>query len=130
MAQQPFAQHEGHRILTRISEGMTVFDCQGHKLGSVRNVHFGAVSAEDDERGLGAATVSAEETARGSLLDELARVFAPDPPPEPMRARLLRHGFIRIDTSGLFTADRYAMPEQIASVSGDSVTCGSPVRSY
>jgi hypothetical protein len=39
-----------------------------------------------------------------------------------MRARLLRHGFIRIDTSGLFAADRYAMPEQLASVSNDRVT--------
>jgi hypothetical protein len=34
----------------------------------------------------------------------------------------LRHGFIRINTSGLFAADRYAMPDQIASVADDRIT--------
>ena len=116
MAQQPFAQHEGQSLLTRISEGMTVYDRENDKVGAVRSVHLGAVSAEDDKRGLGSATTAAEETAGSSLLEDFARVFAPD------TARLLRHGFIRIDTAGLFAADRYAMPEQIASVSDDRVT--------
>ena len=122
MAQQPFAQHEGQSILTQISEGMTVYDREHDKVGAVRSVHLGAVSAEDDKRGLGPATTSAEETAGSSLLEDFTRVFAPDTMPEPVRARLLRHGFIRIDTTGLFAADRYAMPEQIASVSDDRVT--------
>jgi hypothetical protein len=34
----------------------------------------------------------------------------------------LRHGFIRINASGLFTSDRYAMPDQIASVADDRIT--------
>lgn len=121
MTQQPLAHNEEGNVLTRISEGMTVYDRQGDKLGTVRSVHFGAVSIEDDERGLGPATTSAEETAGSSLLEDFARTFAPDQLPEPVRARLLRHGFIRVDTTGLFAADRYVMPEQIASVSSDRV---------
>ena len=68
--------------------------------------------------------MSAEETAGSSLLEDLAQIFTPDTMPEPVRARLLRHRFIRIDTTGLFAADRCAMPEQITSVSGDRVTLG------
>lgn len=101
---------------------MTVYDRENDKVGAVRSVHLGAVSAEDDKRGMGSATTTAEETAGSSLLEDFARAFAPDTVPEPVRARLLRHGFIRIDTTGLFAADRYAMPEQIASVSDDRVT--------
>jgi hypothetical protein len=122
MTQQPFAPHEGQSILTQISEGMPVYDRENDKVGTVRSVHLGAVSVEDDRRGLGPATTSAEEATDSSLLEDFARIFAPEALPEPVRARLLRHGFIRIDTTGLFAADRYAMPEQIGSVSGDRVT--------
>lgn len=124
MTQQSAAHNEGGDILTRIDEGMTVYDRDGHRIGTVRRVHLGAVRAQDDERGLGPATVSAGDTSEGSLLEDFARVFAPEPIPEPVRARLLRHGFVRIDATGLFAADRYALPEQIASVSGDHVTLG------
>jgi hypothetical protein len=122
MTQQPFAQPEEQSILTQISEDMAVYDRQNDKVGTVRSIHLGAVSVEDDERGLGPATTSAEDAADSSPLEDFARIFAPDTIPAPVRARLLRHGFIRINTTGLFAADRYAMPEQIASVSGDRVT--------
>ena len=35
--------------------------------------------------------------------------------------RLLREGYVRIDADGLFAADRYILPEQIATVSADEV---------
>jgi hypothetical protein len=122
MTQQSSAHNQGGGILNQIYEGMTVYDQEGEKLGTVRRVYLGAVSTEDDERGFGPATTSAGEPAGSALLEDFAQIFAPDPIPEPMRARLLRRGFIRIDTTGLFAADRYAMPEQIASVSGDRIT--------
>ena len=37
------------------------------------------------------------------------------------RQRLLLQGFVRIDANGLFAADRYVTPEQIASVSADGL---------
>jgi hypothetical protein len=46
--------------------------------------------------------------------------------PEELRRRLLDRGVIRIDCTGLFAADRYATPEQIASVSADRVTLRVP----
>jgi hypothetical protein len=46
---------------------------------------------------------------------------------EPSRQHLLRHGFIRIDSTGLFAADRYVTPDQIADVSVDHVTLRQPV---
>ena len=122
MTRRSSAHNEGQNILTQIADGMTVYDRKDDKVGLVRSVHLGAVSVEDDKRGLGPATTSAEENADSSFLEDFARLFAPGTIPEPLRARLLRHGFIRIDTTGLFAADRFAMPEQIVSVSGDRVT--------
>lgn len=122
MAQQPFEQEEDRSILAEIYEGMTVYDAQGDKVGTVKHVHFGAVTAEEDERGLGAATASPADRQAHSFLDDLARVFAPAPMPETLRHRLLRHGFIRIDSTGLFASDCYALPQQIASVFSDRMT--------
>jgi hypothetical protein len=42
--------------------------------------------------------------------------------PETLRERLLRQGFLRIDSTGLFAADRYVMPDQIADVSEGRIT--------
>ena len=42
--------------------------------------------------------------------------------PETLRERLLREGYIRLDADGLFAADRYILPSQIASAAGDEVT--------
>ena len=41
--------------------------------------------------------------------------------PEVVRDRLLREGYIRIDTSGIFTADRVALPSQVDSASADEL---------
>jgi hypothetical protein len=42
--------------------------------------------------------------------------------PETLRERLLRQGFLRIDSTSLFAADRYVMPDQIVDVSEGRVT--------
>jgi hypothetical protein len=125
MHQEPSVHHTPSTVLTRIYEGMAVYDRQGDKVGTVKNVYFGTVSEAQDERGLGAATASPTEQQATSLLDDfITSLAASEPVPEPVRQRLLRHGFIRINTSGLFTADRYAMPDQIESVSDNRVTLG------
>jgi hypothetical protein len=49
-------------------------------------------------------------------------IFPSDQVPETLRERLLRQGFLRIDSTGLFAADRYVMPDQIADVSEGRIT--------
>jgi hypothetical protein len=56
------------------------------------------------------------------IVDFTEAIFPSDQLPEAIHQRLLHHGFIRIDRSGLFAADRYVMPDQIAGVSEDRVT--------
>lgn len=40
--------------------------------------------------------------------------------PDEVRERMLRHGYMQIDT-GLIRSDRYAMLDQVRGVSGDRV---------
>lgn len=125
MTQQPCNREESNHILAQIYEGMTVYDHEGRKIGTVQHVRLGAVTAAADERGLGPATTAAPERAETSLIEGFVKAVAPnDPIPDELRQRLLRHGFIRIDCTGILASDRYAMPDQITQVSEDQVTLG------
>lgn len=122
MKEPVFDKSTGNSILNQINEGMRVFDREDNEIGTVRKVFLGSVTEEMNERGGGPATASSPEMRDDTLVDNLAEAFAVDEPlPETVRERLLRHGFIRIDVSGLFASDRFAMPEQIGSVSEDQV---------
>jgi hypothetical protein len=122
MNQQPFEPPDGNHLLTQVYEGMPVYDSTGQKIGTVEGVYLGAVSAETSQRGDGPATASSPDGREGSLIEDFAKAIAPQHRlPETLRERLLRQGFIRIHSSGFFVADRYAMPAQIDSVSGDHV---------
>jgi hypothetical protein len=117
-----FDKSTRNTILDQIHEGMHVHDSHGDDIGTVLKVFFGAVSDEMHERGKGPATAPDPEMREDSLVDNLAEAFSADEPlPEALRGRLLRQGFIRIDTAGLFASDRYATPDQIESVSDDTV---------
>jgi PRC-barrel domain len=123
MSQQPFEPQHSNRILTRIYEGMTVYDRAGDKIGTVEDVYLGGMSEEADKRGGGPETAPSPGRGEGSLSEDLAKaIFPSDQLPETLRQRLLRHGFIRLDSTGLFAADRYVMADQIADVSEDRVT--------
>ncbi len=109
-------------ILNEVKEGMRVCDSAGDNIGTVRQVFLGAVSDQAHERGSGPATAPDPGWRDDSLIDNLAEALsADDPLPEAVRGRLLRQGFIRIDTAGLFTSDRYALADQVTSVSDDCV---------
>jgi len=102
---------------------MTVYDRTDQKIGTVERVHFGAVSQEAATHGGGPATTASPGAHESSLIGDFAKaIFPADEVPEPLRQRLLRYGFIRIDSTGLFAADRYVTPDQIAGVSEDRVT--------
>jgi hypothetical protein len=105
-------------ILRDIHEGMKVYDSRDHEIGKVEWVQHGAdnPSTPDLEA---SSTEGMDEPERHGLLDDLAAAFRTDDLPEEIRQRLLMQGFVRIDAEGLFAADRYVTPDQIAGISDD-----------
>jgi hypothetical protein len=99
-----------------VREGMTVVDSEGNKVGKVEAVKMGDPQA---------ATEQGNELQDTGLLGDIAEVFAPgerEPDvPGPMRARLLRSGYIKVDGGFFFGTDRYVTPEQLHHVEGDTV---------
>ena len=105
--------------LTDIREGMDVYDMGGDKIGTVEYVQFG----DEDPTKPGAETQTGTSyEARGdTFVDDIAEALAPsDRLPETIRARMRRHGFVRIDT-GLLSKDRIFMLDQVASINDDGV---------
>lgn len=101
-----------------VEKGMRVFDRERHEIGKVEWVQFG-----DDDPETPEVEASGPSTGRDddTLIDVIARAFSTDNVPEEIRERLVQQGFVRIDADGLFAADRYVMPEQIDSVSGEGM---------
>ncbi len=98
---------------------MTVLDKDDQKLGTVEQIQFGD---EDLERP-GAETQSATEPGKkeNTLVDNIQEALMMDQPlPADIRARLLRYGFIKVDT-GLVGSDCFVIADQIAGVTGDNV---------
>lgn len=107
-------------LLQRIHKGMTVYDREQNQIGTVDYVQFG--DDTDAAPGTESATVSpALNNTDHSLVGDLMSVFVTDKVPEVLRARLLHSGFVRLESSGLFSSDRYISPDQIQSVAGDHV---------
>ena len=102
--------------MEHVREGMTVVDSAGEKVGTVEDLLMGDA---------GAATEAGNRSDDGGLLEDVARVFGDEREPDvpgAARARLLRTGYIKIDSPGfLIETDRYVPADQIDSVSGDTV---------
>lgn len=90
----------GGGLLTRVREGMDVYDRDERKVGTVREVYLGG---ED---------LSEAAVPEGSALADA---------PAALRGRLAAHGFIEIGT-GLLQANRYTTGDQVAAVAADRVT--------
>lgn len=117
MVNQPLRSNND--LLSRIYEGMEVYDSDGEKVGKVDYVRFG----EEDlgELGTQAATPSQMAEDKNTLFDNLADVFTDaNDIPETLRGRLLRYGYIKIDT-GLLKSDRFVESTQIAGIVDDHV---------
>jgi hypothetical protein len=122
MAGAQFESGQASRILQQIYEGMPVYDQRGDKVGTVEYVYGGELTEVNDNFGPGEFTSSMVDGSEGSLIEEFASaIVLTEQVPDIWRERLLSHGFIRISSIGLFTADRYAMPAQIANVADDRV---------
>ena len=102
-----------------IHVGMDVYDRRHRHIGKVDDLKF-PENAEDPD--VEPAELDRTEERRETILGAVAEAFGKEPIPEPLRSRLLREGYIRIEADGLFAADRFVLPEQIVSASGDEVT--------
>jgi hypothetical protein len=99
-----------------VREGMTVIDSTGEKVGKVERVKMGDP---------GAVTEQGNELQDRGLLGDIADAIGGDERepdvPGPLRARLLRSGYIKVDHGFLIETDRYVPADRIASVDGDTV---------
>ena len=104
-----------NELMSRIHEGMRVVDAAGEDVGKVEYFEMGNPEA---------ATTTGQQMPTG-LVDVAAEAIVPgeDEPdvPEPLRTRLRRTGFIKIDGPGLFERDRYVSSERVRDVSNDQV---------
>ena len=109
-------------ILQQIYEGMAVHDRTGRRIGTVEYVYLGEVAESSEQGGYDGQPAAALTSSEGSLIEEFAKaVLLTERVPDIWRERLLSYGFIRINRFGLFTADRYALPSQIAGATADRV---------
>jgi hypothetical protein len=111
-------------ILAQIHEGMAVYDFDNHHIGSVDFVHFGAASELQQELGAGAASpgpADSPQMREDSFIDNIAEAFSPNEVPQELQERLLQNGYIRLNSDGLFAADRFITPDQITGVTSDGV---------
>jgi len=103
-----------------IHKGMKVFDRTRKEIGRIDDFRF---SENEDWPDVEPTDIDASDRRRATFgLENLAEAFGVERLPQELRERLLREGYIRVDTAGLFSADRYILPEQIASATKDAVT--------
>jgi hypothetical protein len=95
-------------LLMNVRDGMAVYDRDDDRIGTVREVYLGSEPGP---------TTNPVPRPPHSLIDDLVQALAPPAIPEVLWERLLGEGFVRIDTSGPFAADRFAFASQIREVS-------------
>lgn len=99
--------------------GMKVYDSLHKHIGKVDD--FRAPENATDPEIEPADIDATDKPGRESIVDVVAKAFDDDPIPEVLRDRLLTEGYVRLDADGLFAADRYILPEQIASTTSDGI---------
>jgi len=113
--------------LMGITEGMNVYDSDGDRIGKVRSVRMGGNDPVDAGRQANEARGNNSDPNAGgyvtTLINGVEETFASDGNdlPEEERQNLLNKGYIQIDSSGFFAADRFATADQIARVDGNDV---------
>jgi hypothetical protein len=99
--------------------GMKVFDSSHNAIGKIDDLKF--PENEDNPDVIAADVDGTDKKGPETLLGAVAEAFGREEIPEALRSRLLTEGYIRLDTAGLFAADRYILPSQIASIAGEEV---------
>lgn len=104
---------------TTIHVGMDVYDRTHAHIGTVDDLKFPEnITAPAVDPALADRQNGREELG---LVDALRRSFGTDPIPDVLRERLEIDGYVRLDADGLFAADRFITPDQIALVAGDEL---------
>ena len=101
--------------------GMKVYDVSRKQIGKIDDFKF---SENEEEPDVEPADIDGTDlrNRRETILGAVAEAFGKEEIPEVLRDRLLREGYIRLDTKGLMAKDRFILPSQIASAAGDEVT--------
>jgi hypothetical protein len=101
--------------LNRVQRGMHVVDSAGEDVGRVDVVQMGDPQAE---------TTAGNEALTAHPFDLVATALGgekePDVP-EPLRSRLVRKGYLKLDGPHLLESDRYVSADYVRSVSEDRV---------
>ena len=107
------------RLPEQVRVGMKVYDSEGHHIGKVDDLKFpeNAIAPEVEVAEVDEVIDDRDET----IIDAVAEAFGREEIPEPLRSQLLRDGYVHLDASGLFAADRYILPEQISGLTGDGI---------
>jgi hypothetical protein len=110
-------QNANH-ILELISEGMTVYDSHNEPVGTVSYVQF----TDEDPTQPGPETASAPDSDHNTtFVEEIANALTAGAKlPEEMRQRMMREGFVCIDT-GILRSEKYFLPHQISRVTDKEV---------
>lgn len=104
--------------IAAVREDMRVVDSTGKELGKVTDVRMSDP---------GAVTTEGQGTGSGGVLQDLAALFGGGSDlSEHQQERLVRLGYVRVDAKGIFSGDRYVASDEIAEVSGDTVTLSVP----
>lgn len=103
------------QVIELVEMNMTVVDVAGERLGHVSYIHMGDPEAD---------TTEGEDYQTPGILRWVWRGIVGSEPktPEPFRSRLLRHGFIKINTPGRTAHDLYASADFVQAVAGETVT--------
>ena len=108
-------------VMARVREGMHVLDAAGEDVGTVEYFEMGnpeaATTAGNEPRGSSVVAAAAEAITPGEGEPDV---------PEPLRSRLRRTGFIKIDGPGLLESDRYVSSEKVREVTEDRVRLAVP----
>lgn len=105
--------------IAQVTPGMRVIDATGEEVGTVIRVRVGdpdAVIAQGPTVGTGTLEGRVPDPETG---DE------PEVPPD-VAARMLRYGYLKVDTNSLFARDVYVEAGQIAEVREDVVSLSVP----
>ncbi|MEV0287032.1 MULTISPECIES: hypothetical protein [unclassified Kribbella] len=106
----------GDDAIAKVRDDMRVIDQAGSELGRVEFVKMGDADAVTTAGQQG-------EHQEGGLVGVLGRLIGGREPdvPEPLAARLLRTGFVKVDGKGLMGRDLYVTADQIDRVDGEAV---------
>jgi hypothetical protein len=101
--------------LNAVQRGMHVVDAAGKDVGTVELIRMGDAEAQ---------TTEGNDEVRPAAFDLVARALGgeeePDVP-EPLRSRLVRSGYLKVDGKDLLDTDRYVSAEYVSGVADDKV---------